>query len=811
MKRIARILGITIIAAVIAIGFTGCIDPDNGDISVTFIHITANGSALEITTRLSLTFDKDIEGLSAADITLMPGSTGAVKGDLTRTGTGVYELSLSDIGANGTITVSVSKAGYDIIGGSRTVTVYYYGSSGENDIIAEFTGLTADGSTLANTTKLTLTFDKDIDGLSATDITLNAGSTGAVKGMLSRTGTGTYELSLSGIGANGTITVSVSKAGYAITGGSKTVTIYLSTDITVEFTGLTQNGSNTVTTTKLTLTFDKDIEDLTEADITINSESTGAVKGVLTRTGTGVYELTVTDITRSGLIFVNVVKSGYAITNWSRWVNIYWLADIAVEFTELSANGSETATTTTLSLHFDNYIDGLTVEDITFDAGSTGAVISNFESLGYQANIYLIGITSTGTVTVSVEKSGYDISGGSKTVTIYQYTQPAVVLFNGLSQDGSDMFTTTALTLSFNMNIDDLSLEEINLDAGSTGAEKGYLINRGSGVYELGLEGVAASGMVSVSVSKESYVINGGPRSVYIYHVTPALFKELEADGSSTALTTKLTLTFDKDITGLSSADISLINTQAQKGSLHSLGDGVYELEIHGITATGIISVWVNKTGYNITDYLKDITIYFYKLITFTELTADGSATAVTTRLTIIFDNDLEILFTEDILFDAGTTGAVKGILGKTGPGNYYLTVSGITAAGTVTVTVPHKAGYDFSPNAKSVMVYPEPGTYFTYVDFYGPTEKVISIGRTITNNLSISNDGSITLNITESFDKYEWYVGGTKVADGNNVTLQADNPAFKAGANWITAVIYTGTGANAIPWSGEIMVVVNN
>jgi len=101
------------------------------------------------------------------------------------------------------------------------------------------------------------------------------------------------------------------------------------------------------------------------------------------------------------------------------------------------------------------------------------------------------------------------------------------------------------------------------------------------------------------------------------------------------------------------------------------------------------------------------------------------------------------------------------------------------------------------------------PSSAVINVPFIGPTEKNVSITRVTANNLSKSGGGSITLTINESFDRYEWFVGVTNVASGNNVTLQASNPAFTTGNNWITAVVYTGTGANAIPWSGELVIYV--
>jgi hypothetical protein len=91
-----------------------------------------------------------------------------------------------------------------------------------------FSNLTANGSaaTVSSTTKLTLTFDKDIDNLIAGDITLTTGNTGTTKGTLSKTGNGVYELSVSGITNSGQVTVAVSKSGYAITPASKSVNVY---------------------------------------------------------------------------------------------------------------------------------------------------------------------------------------------------------------------------------------------------------------------------------------------------------------------------------------------------------------------------------------------------------------------------------------------------------------------------------------------------------------------------------------------------------------------------------------------------------
>ncbi|MDR2479801.1 MAG: hypothetical protein LBD48_10885 [Treponema sp.] len=316
---------ILVLAAICGILVSGCPDPSGsaspepGDIAVQFTGLAADGSDNAATTKLTLTFSRNIDGLGAEDITLSS-ETGAVKGTLTNTGTGTYELVLNGISDSGVVTVAAAKTGYAISGGPKTVMVYYYSGGGTTP--AAFTGLVADGSAAATTTKLTLTFDTDITGLAAGNIALG-GQTGASAASLARTGTGTYDLAVTGITQTGTLTVSVVKAGYIISGGPKTVTVYYYNPNAVVFSGLTANGSAAATTTKLTLAFDKDIPGLDAEAITL-SGSTGAVKGTLARTGTGTYDLTVTGITQTGTLTVAAVKAGYIISGGPKTVTVYY-------------------------------------------------------------------------------------------------------------------------------------------------------------------------------------------------------------------------------------------------------------------------------------------------------------------------------------------------------------------------------------------------------------------------------------------------------------------------------------------------------
>ena len=100
---------------------------DTSATPVTFSSVTANGSSTATTTTLTLTFSAAINGLSASDINLS-GVSNVSKGTLSGTGP-TYTLGISGFTTGGTLSVAVSKSGYNISGSPKTVPIHYYTSS----------------------------------------------------------------------------------------------------------------------------------------------------------------------------------------------------------------------------------------------------------------------------------------------------------------------------------------------------------------------------------------------------------------------------------------------------------------------------------------------------------------------------------------------------------------------------------------------------------------------------------------------------------------------------------------------------------
>ena len=192
-----------------------------------------------------------------------------------------------------------------------------------------FNNVTANGSETQTTTQLTLTFSQAITGLTANDITLS-GISGVQKGFLSNSGS-TYTLPISGFSVGGTLSVSVAKTGHIFSGNPKQVSVHYA--IPTSFNNLTANGSATLSTTTLTLTFNRDIIGFNIDDIEIIPNDAGVAKGSLARTGTGIYNLTLSNVSESGQISVSVSKAGYSISNGIRIVSVFAVGNSLLNIT----------------------------------------------------------------------------------------------------------------------------------------------------------------------------------------------------------------------------------------------------------------------------------------------------------------------------------------------------------------------------------------------------------------------------------------------------------------------------------------------
>jgi hypothetical protein len=247
---------------------------------------------------------------------------------------------------------------------------------------------------------------------------------------------------------------------------------------------------------------------------------------------------------------------------------------------------------------------------------------------------------SAGTLTVTPASSGGD-------------TDTDVALI-GVATDGSEWANSTLLLLMFDKDIEGLSVDNITL-SGMSGVSKGTLTEIEPYYYSLGLSGITGGGNLSVAVAKSGYTISGSPKTVAIFYNgsgggdgdTAVTFNSVTANGSSSEITTQLTLTFSQAIAGLSAEDITLNGVPGvSKGTLSGSGPA-YTLGISGFTSGGTLSVAAAKTGFVISGSPKTVAIYYGS----SAPTPDGSSRENAIPLTENIWADGELLTMESTQF----------------------------------------------------------------------------------------------------------------------------------------------------------------
>jgi len=228
----------------------------------------------------------------------------------------------------------------------------------------------------------------------------------------------------------------------------------LSDSVGCVYGALIADGSTSLTTSTLTLSTNPDIPELSASDILFDAGSTGAEPGVFQRISVGLYTLSLSGIIASGQVSVLIAKLGFAVSPSIRSVDVYYGSQQEIMFTSLTANGDPaSASTTLLTLTFDNEVPNLAVEDIVFNnltVNSTtynttthvptlNPVISKGALTWIGSGVFTLGITGNiyigGTVEVGVNKAG--VSADTKKVIVHRYLSGGSLVLRATSSDGS--------------------------------------------------------------------------------------------------------------------------------------------------------------------------------------------------------------------------------------------------------------------------------------------------------------------------------------------------------------------------------------
>jgi hypothetical protein len=369
----------------------------------------ADGAAGSVSsTAISLSFSGALGALNAGDISLVGGTGAAVKGALTGEGAN-WSLAITVITA-GDMGLSINRAGIERA--VKTVTVHKQAPP-PPDISYS---VSADGIPNTTTsTALSFTFNSPVSGLTAGDISLVGGTGAAAKGALTGEGTA-WSLALT-VETEGTLTVSISKAG--IEHSAKTLSVFKEGPVLpgIGYKAIANGTAKTLSSTAINFTFNEEVGGLTADDINLVNGMGEVTKGALTGSGKD-WTLALDAVETPGYVVVSIEKDGIQAGNKGVIVH-----RVDRTYTAAADGSAGTVTSTAVNFTFSEALSVLTADDISVSDG-TGAVTKGaLSGGGTNWSLALAAITRAGDIRVSITKAGIDNS--EKTIEVH--TVPASI------------------------------------------------------------------------------------------------------------------------------------------------------------------------------------------------------------------------------------------------------------------------------------------------------------------------------------------------------------------------------------------------
>ena len=543
----------------------------------------------------TFTFNEDVTGFEAADVTVSGGSKGA----FTTTNARTYTLAVTPSG-NADVEVSVpANAATD--GANQTPASRVSATAVWDAAVPTLTitGL-PDKINGRDLLTVTFTFSEDVTGFEAADVTVSGGS----KGAFTTTNARTYTLAVTPSG-NADVEVSV-PANAATDGANQTPASQVSATAvwdaavpTLTITGVPSRINSTSAFTA-TFTFSEAVTGFEVADVAVS----GGSKGAFTATNARTYMLAITPSGNADIVVsvaaevatdgINLAPASVveARAVWDSVVPILAITDVPAK---INTRAAFTAT-----LRFSGDVTGFAAEDVTVSGGSKGTFSAT------NAQTYTLAITPAGNadvvvnVAAEVATDGINLAPTSSVEAIAIWdTEAPTLAITGLPGkiNGRDLLTAT---FTFSEDVTGFVTGDVTV----TGGSKGTFTATGPRSYALG---VTPAGNENVVVSVEAEVTTDGINLGPVSRVSATAL--WDADAPTVAITDvparintggvfTATFTFSEAVTGFETGDVTV--TGGTKGVFTGSGT-TYSL---GITPVAGSDIMIEVAANSVTDGL---------------------------------------------------------------------------------------------------------------------------------------------------------------------------------------------------------------
>jgi cyclophilin family peptidyl-prolyl cis-trans isomerase len=711
------------------------------------------------TINFTVVFNQPVTGFVTGDVTI-GGTAGATTAIVTPVGSGgaTYNVAVSGMTKDGTVTASVpagvaqGQMNYFNVASTSTDNSVTYDATPPTVTINQAVGQ-AD-PTNGTPINFTVVFSEAVAGFAAGDVTIvsTAGATTTIVTPIGSDGT-TYNVAVSGMTQNGTITASVAQGVVDDLAGNPNVAS-TSTDNTVTF----DNTAPTVTidlaagqadptnasTINFTVVFSEPVLGFTASKVAI-SGTAGAKTAVVTPVGSDgtTYNVAVSGMTQDGTVVINMA-SGAAHDQAGNLSAAPTVIDNSVSYdasqptvTVNQATGQADPTNASpidFTVVFSKPVSGFGTGDVTIGgtAGATIATVTPTGTAGTTYNVAVAGMTQSGTVTLAVpagvvhdQVGNLNVASTSTDNTVnYDVTPPSVTINQAASQADPTNAATIDFTVVFSEAVTGFVTGDV-LIGGTAGATTATVTPVGSdgATYTVAITGMTQTGTVIVSVpagvaqDQVGYynVASTSTDNTVTYDITPPAVtinqaaNQPDPAGGSVA---NFTVVFSKPVTDFIGGDVTITGTAgATTATVTPVGsDGTtYNVAVSGMTQDGTVIATVaaglahDAAGNaNLASTSTDNSVTMY--ITQPTVTIDQASYARPTttspiNFTVVFSEPVSDFTSQDVTITYSRPGTLVAIV--TGSGTTYnVAVSGMTGDATVTASIAAGVAHDTYGNA---------------------------------------------------------------------------------------------------------------
>ncbi len=401
-------------------------DFDEGDVTAPTVTIDQAGGQLDPATTspilFTVVFSEPVVGFDTTDVDVS-GTAGATTGVVTGSGAN-YSVSVSDMTSDGTVTVAIpAAAAKDAANHDNAVS-----TSSDGTVVYDTTAPTVTitpKAGQANPTNqspivFTVTFSEGVTGFATGDVTV-AGTAGATTGVVTPVSASVYDVAVSNMATDGTVTAIVGAAkafdlaGHAnVAADPPPATVVY--DTTAPTVTIDQDASQvdpaTATPIVFTVDFNEDVSNFTTSDITVGG--TAGATTALVSGGPQAYTVAVSGMTQDGSVTVSL--TGVVSDAAGNVVGAATLADNTVTFdfdegditgpgVQINQKGTQGDPTTTSPIQFDVVFTESVADFATGDVtvgGTAGATTAVVTGSGTTYSVSVSGMTQVGTVIVTV-------------------------------------------------------------------------------------------------------------------------------------------------------------------------------------------------------------------------------------------------------------------------------------------------------------------------------------------------------------------------------------------------------------------------